>query len=182
MRRIITLVSSLILIASLAGCNSKSLSAMELYTDAVQKHAEIESEELRISMVMSVFYSNKRSETTTDAYLKQINYSETDFDLEIDLDIVSEDQTLNGKGYYTDGVMYMETSGHKLKSAMDPEMVMRTDNEGTIKSYNIICGAEASAFGVSVPVEYNIKCEMVSINSISEIEFPDDLDTYKDML
>lgn len=64
----------------------------------------------------------------------------------------------------------------------DFKFIMEVDENEMVKSYQMVYGAEYSYQGETMAMTFDMTCEVVSINEITEIAFPDDLDTYVDGL
>lgn len=108
--------------------NTTSGSALEVY-DIYNKSNEAMADVKSLSMNTDMIISMKEDKTNTEmtmtmtGVIKEVIHSMTDVDMYMDLIADAAGETLKTKGYYTDGVLYMDMNGSKIKTEIPLDKV-----------------------------------------------------------
>jgi len=115
-------------------------------------------------------------EAVKDAEVKKLSGGDMEFSI-----TVKEEYANQLLGDFVDAMM-------KEMGLEDVSMVFRNisysavvDKDGTPRSYRMIYGASVTMEGMTIDMDYDMSFDIVSLNSITEINFPAELDSYPEI-
>ena len=128
MKKIIAVLLATVLLLTMMGCDgaTKELTPMEVYTKINEASDAVSSMESNMDMKMSIVADSMSMDISMTGTIRQVIRSETDIDMEMlmKMSIPDMGMEMEQKGYYTDGWMYQDVMGSKIKTRVPVDEVM----------------------------------------------------------
>ena len=130
MRKILLILFLLLFTLTSAACAAatNAVVAFDIYNQATAAMKNIKSlaADTRVKMIMSM--NEKEIAVEISGSIKSITISETEVEMQVDMNTIVMGQEIELKAFYKDGVYYVDTEGQKFSMELPIEQMKRQTN------------------------------------------------------
>ena len=160
MKKIFLIGISLLLFTGLFACNKSydGKTAYQLYELANEKSKSIKSMTVTMEGMVGTLIGGEVTNTGFDGTVKMIMKSETDFDMEMDINSGVMGEQFNITAYYLDGFMYMDLFGMKIKMPLEAGQAANMSYSQTIAfPESAVSKQSAEEEGDDIKISFTLK-------------------------
>lgn len=132
MKKILLMILAVTAALSFQGCG-KEASAFEVYMQASEAMKKVDSISMNTNTKMSISVNEEKMDMTMSGTISEVIKSETEIDMELDMQTNVRGQNMPMKAYYKDGMYYVDAEGSKMKMEMPLDKMLAQTNSNLIE-------------------------------------------------
>ncbi len=141
MKKLLAIILAALMCASLAACgegatpqsDATNAEAYGIMQAAQQLMETAGSYSMDMDMVMNMEVAGQKVDVTVDGDMNMVTSSPTEIEFLMNMKTAAAGQEMTVVIYFKDGFAYMDTSGQKMKIAMDLETAMKSASQYQVK-------------------------------------------------